>query len=125
MRCLFPSLIFILIGGCAPKLNLEKKSFDLDINGTTFELQAVKSEQKINVVASATGGPIDVYVFLAKNKSAAERDIMAKRLGGLIASEEGKESVTLQATIPANEEALVMVKASTLKKTTASVKINN
>src|SRR5438874_11648192 len=118
MQRLTPSLMLVLLVGCGvPKLEVEKKSFDLDINGTTFKLAAVKAEQKINVAVTASGGPADVYVFLTKNESTAEKDIMAKRLGGLIASEEGKYekgndevkewTVSLRATIPANEEASI------------------
>lgn len=125
MQRLLPGLMLLLLAGCSPKLNVEKKLFDLETSGVTFELQAVKAEQKIYVDATATGGNIDVYVFLTKNKAAVEKDILAKKLGSVIAYAEDKESVSLQATIPGNEEASVWVKATTLKKPTVAVEIRN
>ena len=125
MRRLFPGLMWLLLVGCAPKLNLEKKLFDLDTGGKTYDLQAVKAEQKIYVDATATGGNIDVYVFLTKNKAAVEKDIFAKRFGSVIEHAEDKETVSLQATIPGNEEATVWVKATNQKKPAVSVEIRN
>ena len=125
MRRLLPGLMLAMLVGCSPRLNIEKKLIELSTDGVTFDLQPVKAEQKIYVDATATGGNIDVYIYLTKNKAAAEKDIFAKKNDNLLERAEDKESVSLQATIPGNEEASVWVKATKLNKPTASVEIRN
>jgi hypothetical protein len=126
MRRLLPSLLLVWFVGCgAPRLNQEK-NFDVDFGGTTYQLDAVKVEQKVTVEATALGGAnIDVYIFLTKNEAAAKKDIEAKKLGGLIASAEAKSTVTLMGTIPAREEWSVLVRSSTPKKAAGTIKIKN
>ena len=123
--CVAFGLVLAAAGGCSPKLDLQK-SFDATINGEDFTLGATRREQKIKVSAAATGGKIDVYIFLEKNKEAATKDILAKKTSAnVLAKEEKADSVNLTATIPAGEEAVVRVTASSLKQTKVSLKITN
>jgi hypothetical protein len=122
------SLVAILVfgvAGCSPKLNMEK-SFEASTAGDTFTLSPIRREQKVKVTATATGGKIDVYVYLDKNKAAAEKDILSKKLGSnLLASQENADTVNLNATVPGGEEAVVRVNAASLKKTNVALKITN
>ena len=127
MRMLIPSLLLVFLAGCgSPKLNFEKL-WEADNAGTVIELDPVKADQKITATATATGGKIDVYIFLAKNRDRAEKELLAKKLtgGSILASSEGTDSATLQATIPARESGAVMVRSSTLKKVSTKLKITN
>lgn len=127
MRCLPSMVMMVVLVGCGgPKLNFEKL-WEVDNNGSVIELDPIKSEQKIKVSATATGGKIDVYVFLAKNRDQAEKEILGKKLtgGAVLASAENTDSANLIATIPANQSGAVMVKATTLKKASTTLKITN
>ena len=81
------------------------------MNGKPFEVDAVKYEQDIKVTGTATGAPAAIFIYLKKDKDAAEKAIMAKKLTSpvLLNKVETTGDFTLQATIPANETAVVEV----------------
>jgi hypothetical protein len=125
MRYSSPCLLLVLLVGCgAPKLNEERK-FDVDFGGTTYDLPKVKAEQKVTVEATSTTEPIDVYVFLTKNKATVDKAVLRNTQDGVIAGKEKQQSVSLEATIPANEEWSVLVKASGMKNAAGTVKMKN
>ena len=125
MRRLIPALMLVLLVGCSRTTLNMSRSIDADNAGKTYDLEATAAEQTIKVVATAEGGPIDVFIYLTKNKAAVEREIMTTKLVNVLAEKQNAESVELQAKIPAKEEASVLVRSSTLKKTKASLKITN
>ena len=125
MRRLIPALMLVLLVGCSRTTLNMSRSIDANNAGKTYDLEATAAEQTIKVVATAEGGPIDVFIYLTKNKAAVEREIMTTKLVNVLAEKQNAESVELQAKIPAKEEASVLVRSSTLKKTKASLKITN
>ncbi len=97
--------------GCG-KPNLDYKSkFALEAGeAKTLDLDPVKQEQVIKVTGSTTGGPVSVYVYLAKNRPAAERQIVGKKPGDAILAKQDKtDAIDVAASIPANEGACVRV----------------
>ena len=125
MRRFIPALVLVLLVGCSRTTLNKSSSFEAVKAGNAFYLEATAAEQTIKVVATAEGGPIDVFIYLTKNKAAVEREIMTTKLVNVLADKQNAESVELQAKIPAKEEASVLVRSSTLKKTKASLKITN
>lgn len=127
MRRVLLSICLVALAGCSPRLNYDK-SFTVDPGGEAnlfVTLDPAKAEQKINVAATASGAPIDIYVFLNKHKTTIEADVFAKKTEKLLAHSEKTESATLTATIPAREEAVVWIKPSTAKKASGTLKITN
>lgn len=114
-----------LAGGCGQKLNVEK-TFEATHMGTDFTVQPVRKTQTIKVDATASGGKIDVYVFLESARDVAEKAILAKRIDAtVLAHSEKADSVSLKAEIPAGQTAMVQVRASTLVKSQVKLKITN
>jgi hypothetical protein len=111
--------------GCAPRLNVDKTlEVDTSSNPQTI-LEAIRTAQKIKVDVHATGGPIDIFVFLEKNKVAADKEINTKGGPSLIVDKRKIDSATFETTIPAMESAVIELRASTLKKATVNLKVTN
>ena len=111
--------------GCGPKLD-EKWTFELEsFKNEQKILDPIRSPQKIKVDVHATGGPIDIYVFLEKNKVAAEKEADAKGGPNLIVDKRKIDSATFETMIPAMEAAVIEVKASSLKKAKVTLKVTN
>jgi hypothetical protein len=114
----------IAVPGCRKVLN-EEKSFDLKPgNENDFAVDAVKKEQKIKVEVTSPGVPLNVFVFLKKDEQAAKMDISAgKKTDNVLASERKTENATLEATIPANCEAVIQIRNVSTDNKTANVKL--
>lgn len=97
--------------GCG-KPNLEHKSKFKLVEGETktLDLDPIKQEQVIKVIGSTSGGPVSVYIYLEKDKQAAEREIFNRKpAAAVLAKQEKTETIDLEASIPANEKAYVRV----------------
>ncbi len=125
MRRLIPALMLVCLVGCTRTTLDTKTTFETDNAGKTLDLDAVKAEQTIKVTATAEGGPIDVFIYLTKNRAAVDKEIMTTKLVNVLADKQNSESVELTAKIPANEEASVLVRATTLKKPKVNLRITN
>ncbi len=125
-RLVVCALLLVLAGCSRTTLNLEE-SFKVPIDGKFKVIEAIKSEQTIKVNATSTDGPFSVFVFLEKNRDAAEAEATAKKFTDkTIAHKTGVESVeNLEARIPANESAIVMVWRSSAKASKVKLKITN
>ena len=120
----FGVLALFVLAGCRTSLSVEKQ-FENPPEGTFIEVDPIKSAQTIKVTATADA-PVGVYVFLKKDRDAAEKEALAKKYTGVtLAKEEKNESINLQAAIPANEAAMVMVANATAKKANVKLKITN
>ncbi len=75
MRCkgvLTVALVTLACLGCGKPALDHKSKFTLEAGeAKTLDLDPVKEDQVIKVTGSATGGPVSVYVYLAKNRQAA------------------------------------------------------
>jgi hypothetical protein len=118
-------LTLLVLAGCGG-LNAER-SFTLNPDTPNRELtiDAASSEQKIQITATADQ-PISVFVFLKEDRDRiVERVGLAgeKKLPGLLASKEEAEEISLEATVPAKKECMVL---AALGKTTkpAQVKVH-
>jgi hypothetical protein len=102
-------LLLALLAGCT-KLDTESM-FDVPLEGKIFTVDSIKSQQTVKAEGTATGGPVNVYLYLDKNKAAAQKDILAKKLVSpfIMSKVEGAETFSVEATIPANETAVVEV----------------
>jgi hypothetical protein len=117
-------LALLVLAGCRTSLSVDKQ-FENPPDGTFIEVDPIKSAQTIKVTATADA-PVGVYVFLKKDRDAAEAEALAKKYTGItIAKEEKGENIALQATIPANEAAIVMVSNATAKRANVKLKIKN
>lgn len=102
-------LSLLLLAGCT-KLDTES-SFEVPLDGKSFLVEPIKSQQSVKASGTATGAPVNVYLYLEKNKAAAQKDILAKKLVSpfVMAKSEGAETFSVEATIPAGETAVVEV----------------
>src|SRR5262245_19263748 len=116
MAFLCPVVVALLVVvGCGkPKLD---QSYDSEVSfsGTEYTIDPIKSEQKIKVNGTATA-PVDVFIYLQKNKDAADKEIVSRKYSAIIlAKQEKTPGIALEATIPANEAAIVRVSSVGIK----------
>jgi hypothetical protein len=106
----FALLLLAGAAGCRTKLD-ETWTIDTGEGFTrSLTINAIKSEQQVKVTGTATGGPVDVFIYLAKNKKEADKEIITKKFTSNILDKRIKtDKIDLEATIPANEEAVVQV----------------
>jgi hypothetical protein len=131
MRLWIASTAFLLASlaaGCGkPKLEVVIAPFEVPGEGKLYTVEPTRREQEIQVTGSATGAPVNVYIYLDKNRTAAETQIISNKLTPLILQkQENAEAINLAATIPANETAVVHVRRVSFNKpATVQLKITN
>ncbi len=126
LAALSPGLL--LLAACGKTSLSVEQTFDLPLEGKSFEIDAIKSEQKIRVSATATGAPISVYIYLERDSDKAIAEIMrgGKYSPVVLASKEKTEQVdNLEAVIPANNVAVVHLMRSVGKAANVKLKITN
>jgi hypothetical protein len=90
-----------------------------------FEILAIKSAQTVNVSAKGDG-KFKVYLFLAKDRKDIEVTTDTdKAAAKLLAHKKDITEATISATVPANEEAVVLLWAVEKKKVEIKLKIFN
>jgi hypothetical protein len=127
MHRLVVGVALLMLVGCGrTTLNVEEE-FVVPIDGKFKLVDAIKKEQTIKVNATSTEGPFSVFIYLEKNRDAAEAEATKKQFTDkTIAYKQGVESVeNLEARIPANEAAVVMVWRSSAKASKVKLKITN
>ena len=109
LRIALPALALVWLAGCSAKLNVEK-SEDLTLDKVIEQpIDGYKKEQKITVSINATN-PVDVFVYLDRDKADVVAAINAKQDSKyLLASGRMIQDGNLEATIPANSPATVMI----------------
>jgi len=111
--------------GCTPKLD-HRTTFAVDQSGGKQTiLDPIRSAQKIKVDIQATGGPIDVFVYLEKNKEAAQKESFAKGGPNLLVDKRKIDAAQFEVAIPAAETTIIDVQASTPKKADVTLKVTN
>ena len=111
----------VLAAGCGTKLNMEYTA-ELPTEGKLYVVDALKSEQKIKVNVKAES-PVDVFVYLDKDRDKVEGTLLGKASPLVLAQQKGASEVSIEATIPANEKAIVHVVPG--KKGMVTTKITN
>ena len=117
----------VVSAGCyRTVLNLEKTYEFLPGDEQEIIVEPARREQKIKVEASSSAAPVSIFVFLEKDRDAVKRDIRTRKepLTNLLAHEEKTTSASLEATIPADSSAVVLITRAS-KATTVTVKLTN
>src|SRR5205814_7226473 len=106
-------------------LNLES-TFDILPQGMkSFTVDAIGHDQTVKVEVVATGAPVNVFAYLAKDKAEAEKAIESRKPSPkFLKSENMTETVIWNLPIPANNEAMVMI-VGTTKAANVKVVIKN
>jgi len=119
------SLIPILLG-CEDRLQ-DQRSLTLEIGEIqSIQIPTVDREQTLKVVASSPGAPIDVHVYLQEHEEDIERSItFGKQPDNVLAQSDAAEQVELEATVPANKEAVVRFYTTEHKRANIEVTISN
>jgi hypothetical protein len=115
------------ISGCGkPRLEVPA-SFEVGPVGNVFTVDPTSREQNIQVTGSATGAPVNTFIYLDKNKTAAQNEIFSKKFAtAILAKQDNTETIGLEATIPANETAVVHVTRAAINKVAhVELKITN
>jgi hypothetical protein len=115
------------VSGCGRTKLAVESAFELNLgDNKLITVEPIKHEQKIKVTGTATGAPVNVYVYLSKNEAAADREIVAKKFTDVILQkQENTDSISLEATIPANEGTVVRVSRAGAGKPNVQIKITN
>jgi outer membrane lipopolysaccharide assembly protein LptE/RlpB len=115
-----------LLCGCGPRLS-DQRDLTLEIGQIrAIPIDPISREQKIKVSASSPDAPIDVHVYLQENEAAIVRMItLGKPPENLLASQSEAEQVLLEATVPANKEAIVRLQPSGRKAAQVHLEITN
>lgn len=117
-------LFAFLAAGCGSKLRLEE-TIPLPAVGKVYEIDAIKSEQKVKISIQASEAPVDLYVYTGKNQDAAERSGFSNA-ALLLARERNKDSIDVIVDVPANEKLFVnLQRASAKAPKEVKVKISN
>jgi hypothetical protein len=115
----------VVVSGCSTRLNVESE-YEVPLGGKLHEIEPIKKDQTVKVAVVATGGPVGVFVYLKKDEETAEKEIFANKYSSIILAKEPKaERADLEASIPANQTAVVHVIRASNKGPTVKVKISN
>jgi hypothetical protein len=86
----------------------------------------ISKGQKINVSAKTSDGKFNVYCFLEKDKADVEKDLYQKKVSAKVLAHELKTGgADLNATIPANETAVILLTSDETKNVEVKLKITN
>lgn len=120
-------VLLLALAGCRKPVLNEDRQFDLS-QGTpsfTFTVEPIKQAQTIKVQVSADE-PVTVVVGLKKDEEALINDIMRSKFSDKALAKEAKtKEASLQAAIPANEAAAVIVSREANKATKVRLKVAN
>jgi hypothetical protein len=118
------SLALLVVAGCQ-RLNLEKTVEVTPTEVKIITIDGPTKEQKVNVDFTTTDAEVNVYVCLDEDKKAVEEHVVNNRTideNKLLAKSLLKKSGTLEVTIPARKDFVVLV-GSTGKKSKVTVKV--
>jgi hypothetical protein len=92
-----------------------------------FTVNAIAKEQVIKVSAKAASGTFNLFVFLEKDLDAAETSILRNKPDEtkVLKHQLKTAEAELQATIPANETAVIYLLCADAKKAEVKLKITN
>lgn len=117
-------LCLLLQPADVPQLNYER-TLDLEPGSIrSILLDALSGEIKATIVAKSPGVPVHVYIVLEKDREAAEESVLrGQKPEKLLASKEKTEDATLQVTIPAKTEFVVLLASAGKQKAEVKLKV--
>ena len=99
----------VFLAGCKARLNMDK-TVKLTEGPQAFIVDAISSEQKIKVSVEAADAPVHLFVYLEKNKEAAEGGLFdTKKETAFLGRKLQEKSIEMEVTVPANEAVVVAV----------------
>ena len=103
--------VLAVLSGCGPPRLDSPISATLDVssNEKSFEVPAVKSERTVVVEASSSNSEIDIYVVEASKADKFAGDNYEGRAKNALAAKQKVKSDTLEAKVPADTEAQVII----------------
>jgi hypothetical protein len=130
MRPWVPLIALMLVGwvsGCGKPRLEAVSSFEVGPVGHLVTVDPISREQNIQITGTATGAPVNAYIYLEKNKTAAQNEILSKRFAtAILEKQDDTQTINLEAKIPANESAVVHITRATINKpATVQLKITN
>ena len=116
----------LFICGCGPKL-AGQRDLALEVGDIrAIPIDPITREQVIKITASSPDTPINVHVYLQENEEEIERKItFGKPPENLLASETDANEVSLEATVPANKEAVVRLQSAGRETAKVHLEISN
>ncbi len=100
-----------MLTGCMARF-YDHREFVLDVGEiSTFVVDGISRKRVLRVMGAATGGKVDVYVFLEENQAEVERLLtLGKGARLMITGVEKTNELGLVAPIPADKTAIVLVR---------------
>ena len=126
MRKAILFVVLVLLIGCKAKLNSETvvQVGVGDLKATIID--PISKSQTINISARSLDGKFNLYCFLEKDQKEVEKAItQGKQSDKILASEPRTSVAQLQATIPANEAAVILLTCTDVAKAEVKLKITN
>lgn len=114
----------VLLAGCQASVSLDK-TFDLKRGDVkVFTVPSVTSARTLTITAKSNE-PITVVVGQQKNQSQLEREAYSRKFTAKVslAAAVKQQDVNLEAQIPANEEAAILILSEATKNATVTLKI--
>jgi hypothetical protein len=101
------------VAGCQSRLNLDH-TLDVDVGSSKdVVIDAPRYDQKVAVTVESDN-PVSVYVCLLDNRKAVHDALdKGKKPEGVLASKEQVQTDTFDVTVPAKQQAVVLVEAGT------------
>ena len=126
MSLLILSGLLLALAGCGPRL-ASVQEIALDANDIrSIVLDPINKDQIINVVASSDGPPCDVHVYLIQDEEAVDAAItLGKPSDKVIVSQTNSNQISLEALIPANQEAAVRLQPAKSESVTVNLTVTN
>jgi hypothetical protein len=113
----------LLLTGCASRLN-DNRTVTIEPQSTHEVIySAPKQDQKVTIEVSSQGVPVNAYLVLEKEKGAAKSALDANRAPEKpLAMKEKFQTGTLEATVPAGAEFVLLLTADSGKGAQVNVK---
>jgi hypothetical protein len=122
-RLLCLAALSLAIGCNPPRLDLDD-TFDVDGGSAQRILPPVRQAQKVKIDVKAST-PVDVFVYLEKNKDAAQKEIFNPKGGAnLLADKRKIDAVQFEVSIPPAESTVIDIMPG-LKKAKVTLKATN
>jgi hypothetical protein len=119
------TLFLVLVAGCGSGLHHETTMSVAPNELKRLLIDPISHEQKVRVQVSAPGTPVNVYCYLEKDKSDAERAAETGRPSDkILASAKNQEEAVVVFAVPANATGVVLLTRTSGKTATAKVKID-
>jgi len=119
-------MVLVLVTGCRRAVLNQEKTIELSGGETHFTMiEPIKQAQTIKVTGTADN-PVSILIGVEKDKEAMSNEVTRRKYTDkTLAKQEKAKDIDLQANIPANETALILVQQDSTKKTSVKLKITN